>query len=119
MKYVGKSLEVLKCLGWNIVDPISKTLACNVKGMGAMANLKDILLSLQHAIKIVRIKNENENRKDSDNFNTKVLKLQENWKKELKLENAQDNYDLFLSILLSPVTMCICIALFIEFHDLV
>lgn len=40
-----KSLEYLKSLGVKIVKPISKTLACNEVGIGALANTKDIFLA--------------------------------------------------------------------------
>ena len=36
-------MNELKSLGWKIVDPVIKTLACNVVGMGAMAHVEDIV----------------------------------------------------------------------------
>lgn len=38
-----KSLEILKEWGYLEVPPISKKLACGEEGMGAMANISDIL----------------------------------------------------------------------------
>lgn len=36
-------MNELKSFGWKIVDPVIKTLACNVVGMGAMAHVEDIV----------------------------------------------------------------------------
>lgn len=36
-------MNELKSLGWQIIDPVIKTLACNVVGMGAMAHVEDIV----------------------------------------------------------------------------
>ena len=113
---IGKSLEDLKCLGWKVVDPICRTLACNVKGMGAMAHIKDILISIQKAIEIISEKNQNQNQRDSDIFDSKVKKLEDDWREEIKRENAKENYDLFFSIVFSPISVCIVIALLIEFY---
>ena len=94
---------------------MSRTLACNVKGMGAMAHIKDILISLQEAINIISEKNQNQNQRDSDIFDSNVIKLQQNWREEIKRENAKENYDLFFSIVFSPISVCMVIALLIEF----
>ena len=40
----------MKTLGWTIVDPVIKTLACNVVGMGAMAHVKDIVSYIEDIV---------------------------------------------------------------------
>lgn len=50
LQNVEKSLTALDSLGWRIINPITKTLACNVVGIGAMAHVKDIV---SHIEKIV------------------------------------------------------------------
>lgn len=40
------TLDALRISGWHIISPISKTLACKDTGMGAMANVKDIVGTL-------------------------------------------------------------------------
>lgn len=114
--FLGKSLKDLKLLGWEIIDPISKTLACNVKGMGAMAHTKDILDVLHEKIKSVNSE-ENKKQKIFNLFDTKVLKLKENWRGELGRQKEKENYDLFLAIVFSPCSFCLMIALCIELYD--
>ena len=84
--------------------------------MGAMAHIKDILISIQKAIEIISEKNQNQNQRDSDIFDSKVKKLEDDWREEIKRENAKENYDLFFSIVFSPISVCIVIALLIEFY---
>lgn len=43
-------MTALDSLGWRVISPITKTLACNVVGMGAMAHVGDIV---SHIEKIV------------------------------------------------------------------
>ena len=84
--------------------------------MGAMAHIKDILISIQKAIEIISEKNQNQNQRDSDIFDSKVKKLEDDWREEIKRENAKENYDLFFSIVFSPISVCIVIALLFEFY---
>lgn len=81
-----------------------------------MAHIKDILISIQKAIEIISEKNQNQNQRDSDIFDSKVKKLEDDWREEIKRENAKENYDLFFSIVFSPISVCIVIALLIEFY---
>ena len=48
--FIERTLNELKSLGWTVVDPIIKTLACNVVGMGAMAHVKDIVSCIEDIV---------------------------------------------------------------------
>jgi len=37
--FTAEGLKKLKMLGFTVIDPITKTLACNEKGVGALANV--------------------------------------------------------------------------------
>jgi hypothetical protein len=60
----------LDSLGWRVINPITKTLACNVVGMGAMANVKDIV---SHIEKIVTDWEKLEVEKYSDGNTSRTL----------------------------------------------
>lgn len=44
------SLDVLRGWGYKVIDPISKTLACNDTGNGALADVTEIVTSIKHSL---------------------------------------------------------------------
>jgi hypothetical protein len=71
----------LESLGWIIIQPIVKTLACNVVGIGAMAKVTDVIDILNVSIKkIITNKDEND---VIPNYKSKVLKLNDDWIKNI------------------------------------
>ena len=79
-----------------------------------MAHVDTIL----NVLKMRTIKSKQINRKHPD---TKITQLQENWRKEFiknrSKKNVKNNYQIFTSVLFSPVSICLIIAFCIEFYD--
>ncbi|RYH19935.1 hypothetical protein EON65_25155 [archaeon] len=46
----AESLSKLVQWGWKVVSPVEKLLACNDKGVGAMASVADIVSGIEHAL---------------------------------------------------------------------
>jgi hypothetical protein len=108
---LGSSLKSLKLLGWIIIQPVVKTLACNVVGIGAMANVNDIIDILNVSIeKILLNKNDN-----NMSFNTKpkVLRLNNDWIKNRIRGESLKVFFIYFSLCLFVCFLCfrICVEL--------
>jgi phosphopantothenoylcysteine synthetase/decarboxylase len=92
-------------LGWIIIQPIVKTLACNVVGIGAMANVNDIIDILNVSIeKIILNKNDDD---VSSNDKSKILRLCNEWIKSTIRRESLKGFFIYLSF-----SLFICLFIF-------
>lgn len=99
-------MEALKATGWTLISPVSKTLACNVVGMGAMAHVVDIISSINQAVEALSVRRRHEGIIVTQ-LKTDVAKLHCDWRQKSKREfdqNRQFHLNVIFCLSLIPLS---------------
>jgi hypothetical protein len=100
-------LESLEATGWTLISPVSKTLACNVVGMGAMAHVVDIISSINQAVEALSVRR----RQGSivvTQLKTEVAKLHGDWRQKKSREfkqSRQFHLNMIFCLSLIPISI--------------
>lgn len=102
-----KTWMSLKAIGWRMVHPVSKTLACNVIGMGAMAHVVDIISYVDQSVEEIKARRRS-NKAVVRQLRTSVAKLNGDWRQIRKRaidENRQFHFKMILCFSLIPLSV--------------
>lgn len=101
-------MESLRAIGWTVVSPVRKTLACNVSGMGAMAHVVDIISSVNQAVEALSAQRRRENIVVTQ-VRTNIEKLHGDWRQKRKREfdqYLQFHRNVIFCVTLITLSMC-------------